>query len=218
MHAKYLGDLGFESWAKIITVSYLSLILGIVCARVRELISLPLNELGDFAAGAFGPLAFLWLVLGYRQQGKELSASTQALEMQVSELKASFDLQQEIAKKHDLTLDPVLQVKSLGCRSSGADKIEVFSIESIENACRQFTVEMNSGDGSQKAGPSIYGLLSPGKAISFNGIKYSDGQQRGAGITVKYIRANGSKGSQRFIFVRFSVDKFVLSPELEYFE
>lgn len=33
---------------------------------------LELNELGDFLAGSFSPLAFLFLYLGYKQQGEEL--------------------------------------------------------------------------------------------------------------------------------------------------
>lgn len=48
-----------------------------------------LNEFGDFIAGAFAPLAFLWLVLGYYQQGKELQQNTAALQLQADELKAT---------------------------------------------------------------------------------------------------------------------------------
>lgn len=35
-----------------------------------------LNELGDYLAGAFSPLAFLWLVYGYFMQNHELKANT----------------------------------------------------------------------------------------------------------------------------------------------
>ena len=34
---------------------------------IVELHELRLNELGDFLAGAFGPLALFWLVLGFFQ-------------------------------------------------------------------------------------------------------------------------------------------------------
>ena len=44
------------------------------------------NELGDFLAGASAPLAFLWLVLGYFQQGEELRQNTQALTLQTEEM------------------------------------------------------------------------------------------------------------------------------------
>lgn len=52
-----------------------------------------LNLWGDFLAGLFAPLAFLWLVLGYLQQGDELRQSTQALELQAKELKNSVEQQ-----------------------------------------------------------------------------------------------------------------------------
>jgi hypothetical protein len=37
------------------------------------------NEWGDWAAGVFAPLAFLWLVLGYMQQGAEIRENTKEL-------------------------------------------------------------------------------------------------------------------------------------------
>ena len=57
--------------------------------RLHELQELPLNNLGDFLAGIFGPLAFLWLVLGFFQQGIELR-------MQAAELRASVEQQKEM--------------------------------------------------------------------------------------------------------------------------
>ncbi|WP_398493349.1 hypothetical protein [Variovorax sp.] len=48
-----------------------------------------LNEWGDFVAGFSAPLAFLWLVLGYRQQGRELNNNTQMLDLQTKELAQS---------------------------------------------------------------------------------------------------------------------------------
>jgi len=57
------------------------------------------NELGDFLAGFFSPLAFLWLVLGYYQQQKEIkllqkeiTATNLHMEMQNQMLKAERDL------------------------------------------------------------------------------------------------------------------------------
>mgnify|MGYP003365813127 CR=1 FL=1 len=49
------------------------------------------NELGDFLSGAFSPVAFLWLVLGYIQQQKELQQNTKALELQAEELRNSVE-------------------------------------------------------------------------------------------------------------------------------
>ncbi len=45
-----------------------------------------LNEIGDFFAGIFAPLAFLWLVFGFYQQGQGLKQNSKALKMQATEL------------------------------------------------------------------------------------------------------------------------------------
>ena len=43
---------------------------------------LPADELGSFLEGAFAPLAFLWLVIGYFLQQKELEQNTEAIRSQ----------------------------------------------------------------------------------------------------------------------------------------
>lgn len=49
------------------------------------------NEWGDYFAGISAPLAFMWLVIGYFQQGEELSQNTKALEQQEKALKLQVD-------------------------------------------------------------------------------------------------------------------------------
>ena len=60
-----------EWWAAHITVFYVASAFMVMGAKFDELVLLKLNEIGDLSAGIFGPVAFLWLVLGYIQQGKE---------------------------------------------------------------------------------------------------------------------------------------------------
>jgi hypothetical protein len=60
--------------------------------------SMPPNAWGDFFAGCFAPLAFLWLVLGYLQQGEELRLSTKALQLQAEELRNSVRQQQALVE------------------------------------------------------------------------------------------------------------------------
>ncbi|MEZ7818645.1 MAG: hypothetical protein ACI8RT_000889 [Candidatus Azotimanducaceae bacterium] len=47
---------------------------------------LPAEQLGSFLEGAFAPLAFLWLVIGYFLQQKELEQNTQALHAQALQI------------------------------------------------------------------------------------------------------------------------------------
>lgn len=86
----------------LITALYLGGTVLVSVGRWQELKALPLNALGDMLAGVFAPLAFLWLVLGYRQQGEELR-------LQAAELKASVEAQRQLAevaaKDHKLQVE-----------------------------------------------------------------------------------------------------------------
>jgi len=52
---------------------------------------LPAAELGSFLEGAFAPLAFLWLVIGYFLQQKELEQNTLALRAQAEEIQRTAE-------------------------------------------------------------------------------------------------------------------------------
>lgn len=191
----------FEWWARLITVGYLSIFLGVIVARFGELISLPLNELGDFAAGVFGPLAFLWLVLGYRQQGKELNASTVALEQQVSELHATFALQQENAEKQDRMLDPVLDISWVEVVSDDNGPYEKLRIANSGDVCKRIRINFSPADGSDNTcGGTLLSQLATDRTATFSGPRIQ--VVSSWRIIVNYIRANGSKGAQVFVMFR----------------
>lgn len=82
----------------VFTTAYLIGLGILVDGRWQELQGMPLNNLGDFLAGAFGPLAIVWLVLGYFQQGIELRQNSQALHLQAQELANSVEQQRELVK------------------------------------------------------------------------------------------------------------------------
>ncbi|MEH6559250.1 MAG: hypothetical protein V7459_15310 [Oceanicoccus sp.] len=56
-----------------------------------QFFSQPLESLGSFLEGAFAPLAFLWLVVGYFLQQKELSKNTAVIQKQHAEMQKSAD-------------------------------------------------------------------------------------------------------------------------------
>ena len=58
---------------------------------------LALNELGDFLGGVSSPLAFMWLVLGFFQQGREIRLSSRALHLQAAEMRRSVDEHRQLA-------------------------------------------------------------------------------------------------------------------------
>lgn len=57
-----------------------------------------LNEWGDFMAGMVAPLALLWLIIGYFQQGEELRLNTEALQLQQEELRQQVAATLEVAE------------------------------------------------------------------------------------------------------------------------
>lgn len=74
-----------------LTLLYL-ILLGVYCVdRWQEIRAMQPNNVGDFLAGAFSPLAFTWLVLGFIQQGIELRQNSAALRLQAEELRAAAE-------------------------------------------------------------------------------------------------------------------------------
>lgn len=80
----------------VVSVLWLAFVAWIAFRHPDTAANMKPNEWGDFFAGCFAPLAFLWLVLGYLQQGEELQLSTKALLLQADELHRSVEHQREL--------------------------------------------------------------------------------------------------------------------------
>ena len=68
-------------------------------------VQLRVERMGSFLEGAFAPLAFLWLVIGYFLQKKELRQNTEAMKMQFVEIQKSAEqavLQAEATARSEL--------------------------------------------------------------------------------------------------------------------
>lgn len=76
----WLGAIVTALWLTLLSV-YVSATIGWV-----NISSAPMDILGTFLEGAFAPLAFLWLVIGYFLQQKELAQTTAAIKMQYIEI------------------------------------------------------------------------------------------------------------------------------------
>lgn len=93
------------------TVAYLSAGVFYALVEWQALLSMTPNEFADFLAGCFAPLAFLWLVLGFFQQGDELRNSVAALKLQGEELRNSVEQQRQLVEvtREQLGLDHAKQ-------------------------------------------------------------------------------------------------------------
>lgn len=68
-----------------VTVIWLLYILAEIFVNFEAYKKLELNELGDFLAGAGGPIVLLWIVIGYFQQSAALRLQQAELSNQVKE-------------------------------------------------------------------------------------------------------------------------------------
>lgn len=88
-----------------LTAIYLGAVAAYVWWKWADIPKMPPNEMGDLLAGAFGPLAVAWFVVGYFQQGAELQQNTLALQMQAEELANSVAEQRQLVELTKAQLD-----------------------------------------------------------------------------------------------------------------
>lgn len=119
------------------TLTYLIILVALTWGRAGALLTMPLNEVGDFLAGAFGPVAFLWLVLGFLQQGDELRQGTEALKLQAAELKNSVEQQSIMAAAATQQIDA----------QRAALQLQLDEVEKATRANFKFSSGSRSGGG-----------------------------------------------------------------------
>ena len=91
---KRLSALDWRTWfGLVLTFAWLMLGYFYISITVgwNAFTVLPADELGNFLEGAFAPLAFLWLVIGYFIQQRELERNTEALSSQLHQIERSAE-------------------------------------------------------------------------------------------------------------------------------
>lgn len=144
----------FEFWAVCFTAVYIGGSILIMSARFDELLKLDLNEIGDLSAGVFGPVALLWLILGYVQQGKELKLSTTALQLQAQELEKTVEQQVKMVSSQERSLvnyensiEPLLKALVVYADWDEGVFYCTVSIENFGEYCEFITVYSESKSG-----------------------------------------------------------------------
>lgn len=218
-----------EFWGALGTVIYLCVIALTVLFKFQDFQSLKLNELGDFLAGVFGPVAFLWLVLGFLQQGRELKLSTDALQLQAQELKNSVEQQSIMAQaamqqiesqrlalrmqqeEVERSVSPFFRVQG-GSRSGGGagseikTSIQVFNDgPSVRDASISFIPPI--GDVEQLS----LGMLRIGSASGIVSFRFDCPSEDAQGVClIEYLRADGKRIVEEFTYLIPSNNPFVI--------
>ncbi len=168
-----------------ITLGWLGFWVWVLWGRWKTVKGMELNAIGDFMAGAFAPLAFMWLVLGFIQQGIELRQNAAALRLQAQELHAAAQhaggLLDVAKKEHDLALQQRQEALAEQQRSAEAaarrreenqraderrEVAERARRERTERAQRQPDIKFSTENNSEGAGRTHIKLLNLGKTCS----------------------------------------------------
>lgn len=82
-----------------------------IYTQYKYLVPLTSNELGDFLAGVFAPLAFLFLYLGYVQQGKAIKQANDNIRKQLDQQGRMLALQEQERKRQEQATQPNIKLE-----------------------------------------------------------------------------------------------------------
>ena len=199
--ANFWCSRSLEWWAPYLTALYIGGAALIMGAKFDDLLTLKLNEIGDLAAGIFGPIAFLWLILGYLQQGRELKASTDALKLQAQELNSSVTQQEMMVASQERSLinyensvEPLFKALVVHTGWDGDGFYCSVSLENSGEYCELISVDLHAKSGASNSislDPLFAGDLITFRFYDLN--EFEDFQ-----VTVDYTARSGIKNSQSF--------------------
>ncbi|MCW8355912.1 hypothetical protein N5P32_08435 [Marinomonas pontica] len=162
-----------KSFARKVTIFYF-VSLTSLCILLLPFLTLPnsYNELGDFLAGVFSPVAFFWLIIGYLMQHNELEINRNSLNQQVNEFKKSVKIaernfKREVKKhQHDLETtyfksQPIFEISDREIRVFNENNHIKIYIKCHINKC--FNLQVFEEDRSKGAKSALIPIIETGK-------------------------------------------------------
>lgn len=201
----------------LLTCCYIYFAWWLVGDRIYTLKTMELNAVGDFFAGVFGPLAILWLVLGFFQQGIELRQGTAALQLQARELNSSVEQQTAMVHVSQKQLEAAtaasLYEKNLSEKScepytdfrfkywmnKGANQYAVFGIQNPGPRCKSLSVSFSESDEEQHLLGFFEVFADKEHEVELHSGKLSARDWRN--IDLNYTKLNGSRSHEGYAVI-----------------
>ncbi len=198
-------------WGVIGTLIYVLALVVYVLVCHRAVFAMEPAEFGTFLGGIVSPLAFLWLVLGFFQQGDELRYSADALWLQGQELRHSVEQQRQLVAVNREQVDaeiaarkvaeqeaerlskPNFVLTSMGWINSGGTRTFKFRITNSGALCSK--VHLAYGEGSRSLA-----IMGTGDSIDFEFVFEPGEEIASQAATLTSTDARGRTGSHIFGF------------------
>jgi hypothetical protein len=160
---------------------YIIALVTYAIVQIKPMLQMNPDEFATFLSGIFAPLAFLWLVLGFRQQGDELQNSARALWLQGEELRNSVEQQRQLVQVSrdqlaaevedrklaevmaDRNAQPILTMPSGGGQYQGERRTLTFHIHSAGPTCSDVRIFLDRVEEVVR-----YPVLQNGESIGFS--------------------------------------------------
>ena len=196
----------------IVSILYIS-VLGAYAWFMREaMFEMTPAEFATFLSGVFAPLAFLWLVLGFRQQGDELQNSARALYLQGEELRNSVEQQRQLVEVQREQLNaeretretedrrireqsqPRLRLGGGGSMHSGGVGRYMFSLTNVGPTCSDVVLAAEEHDVQARSA-----TLGIGSYVAIEIERADNGDWTPFHIRADYLDSQGHPGVARFL-------------------
>lgn len=199
----------------LLTLTYLAVLWWLTGDQLHLLKGKQLNEIGDFLAGAFGPVAILWLVLGFFQQGIELRQGTIALNFQGEELKNAVEQQRLLADvslktleherevrrqeviRYRQSLRPILHLQ--GGKVEFKDGYWVLTCRLFNDGAQIYSLTLALLKGGNAHHFATFRALDRGESVDFKCMWHMDSPGEDIAIHVLYKERDTAEGVCRFV-------------------
>lgn len=152
-----------------------------------------------FVSGIFSPLAFLWLVLGFFQQGHELRQSAEALRLQGDELRNSVEQQKALVDLNKEQLEH--------------EKNERFKAEQEMERAAQPKIGIQHNGSTSSSGAQTFEFLLANAGAMVTNVRLMEGTRSagetatwapGTGLSVVFSFESGEVISSRILSIFFT--------------